>query len=233
MSAYPAGFNGKAFEDCQEKILNINETHQKAVQKIEIERDVATNAVYAARSAAIKAKGPSDFWGQVIQAHKEIKGELLGTYDDRILKHLVDFNVTFRVDGAIRVEMTFSKNEFFKDETLWAEEDADRQISFSGIEWKEGYGPYTPEEEIAKHEKVGEKREREDTRGHTLFQFFSKIPVDPLETIPEAEELNDDEIEDILEEFRNMVDDRKELFRALFSEVWAHPVKILKTGSAI
>lgn len=232
MSAYPAGFDGKSFQDCQEKILNINETHQKAVQKVEIERDVATNAVYASRAAVIKAKGPKDFWAQVIGSHKDMSSELLGDYDREILKSLTDFNVSFRPDGAVRVEMTFAKNDFFSDEKLWAEEDVDRHITFSGINWKSGFGPYTAEEEIAREAAVGEKRDRDgENRGQTMFQFFSIVPVDPLEAIPDAAELDEDEIEDILEDFKDMVEDRKELFRALVEEVWAFPTKILKNGT--
>jgi len=235
MSAYPAGFDGKAFEACQEKILNINEDHQKAVSKIEIDRDVATNAVYAARAAVIKAKGPKNFWGQVILAHKDMQSGLIGAYDAKILEHLVDYNVAFRPDGAIRLEMTFEKNPFFKEERLYVEESVDRELTFGGITWNEGFGPYTPEEEIAMaEEKAGEKRARveSENRGQTMLQFFSVVPVDPLEAIPESDELNEDEIEDILEEFKEMLEDRKELFRAMVTEIWAFPTKILKTGSA-
>eukprot|EP00744_Colponema_vietnamica_P012430 GILI01017445.1.p1 GENE.GILI01017445.1~~GILI01017445.1.p1 ORF type:complete len:180 (+),score=71.84 GILI01017445.1:30-542(+) len=167
--------------------------------------------------------------------------ELLGDYDRAILRSLVDYNVTFRADGAVRIEFTFEKNAFFKDEKLWAEEDADRQLTFSGIEWNEGHGPLTPEEEIARAEeaeKLGDKRPRDEVsgnpnRGQTMFQFFSKVPLDPLDAIANSDELNDDEVEDLIEDFRDMLDDRKELFRALVEEVWAFPSKILKSGTAV
>lgn len=250
--ATTSGAATSSTESIQAAIDALHIDHHNRVEQLVRERDVRKNALYAERAALLKEQGPKHFWATVIRSHKELTGELLGPYDDEILDALEDVNVVFTPNGY-KLDMTFAKNDFFSDAKLWAESvsattaqdgasgDDDLVLRLSGVNWKAGKGPLTPEEEdaLASKEKVaspGDKRGRQEEaandRGPSLFSFFEELlpPAgDDHSSAEEDEEEEDEEDEEDDEEMSEMGeylqarDERHEVLECLVREVFEDP----------
>lgn len=214
--------------EIQNKIDAFQEEFHDKCEDVFRERDLKKNEVYAVRTKLLKEKGPKNFWSVIISAHPDISSELMGPYDPKILEFLTDFDVRYTAEGY-KLTMTFAKNPFFSDTTL-SVEDANGDYVFSGINWKDGKGPYTEEEEDEMNKaKAGQKRDRDDDRGPSLFEVFSTMPPHPDED-EELDEEDEEEIEELIDEWEEDLEDRKEVLSCLVEEVWADPAQILSSA---
>ncbi|CUG85455.1 Hypothetical protein, putative [Bodo saltans] len=208
----------------QTRIDELQNSFHDKVDDVMSERDLKRNDIYAARTKVLKEKGPKNFWALVIQSHEDVAMELMGPYDATILDSLEDLNVEFTQDGY-KLTIKFGRNDFFEEKELWAE-DVDGDMKFSGISWKDGKGPLTEaEEEQASASKSGTKRERDD-RGPSLFEVFAEMAPHPEED-EELEEEDDEEIEELVGEWEEDLEDRKEVLGCLVDEIWADPASVL------
>jgi hypothetical protein len=212
-----------AVPEIQTRIDELQNSFHDKVDEVMGERDLKRNDIYAARTKVLKEKGPKNFWALVIQSHEDVAMELMGPYDAAILDSLEDFNVEFTQDGY-KLTIKFGRNDFFEEKELWAE-DVDGDMKFSGITWKDGKGPLTEEEEEQASAKTGAKRERDD-RGPSLFEVFAEMAPHPEED-EELEEEDDEEIEELVGEWEEDLEDRKEVLGCLVDEIWADPASVL------
>eukprot|EP00758_Cryptobia_borreli_P016366 Tbor_TRINITY_DN6104_c1_g3::TRINITY_DN6104_c1_g3_i1::g.21851::m.21851 len=214
----------------QDKVSVLHVEHHVASQKLMIERNMKSNDIFAARQELIKKKGPVDFWSQLFLSHKDFKNELLGSYDPIILKSMINLNVINKSNGDTIVELSFGSNDFFSNTKLSVTRTVDGDMSFSGVEWKEGKGPLSEEEEeAAEKREIGKKGERDgagEDRGDSFFQFFEEMEEPILD-----DDVDDDEKEEIMEEFQNEIDGREEIFEAIVREIWGAPEKIMRCAS--
>jgi hypothetical protein len=248
----------------QDKIDALHMKQLDETRKLSLECGVRKNEAFAARSVAIKEKGPKDFWARVFRAHADFAAELLGPYDTRILEALVDFAVTFKPQG-FRIEMRFGPNEYFADEVLWYEEAegdgaaAEVVPTASGVRWKAGKGPaqeappaardadpWRAAATAAEAAKAGARRERDDDaeRGDSFFRFFDSVPAKPQsgggggddddgDSQGDAEGFGDrDSDVSAVAEWEDMVDERREIARAIVEEVFDDPMCVLSSTSA-
>ena len=227
----------EAIKTIQQQINEEYEKLDELLDDFDRKEEVKKNDIFAKRTAFLKAEGPKNFWAAVVASHPDIVNDLLGPYDDRILASLEDFSVTYKEDGAVRIEMKFKPNEFFSDSVLWAEEfdgEDGAAYEFSGVNWKEGKGPLGEDEE--EPERVpGKKHTRSDAqedRGESLFSFFELLPPDPnsSEFDPEEFEGDDEELEELEEEYQNEVEDRSDLFQCFVEEIWEDPAGVFARG---
>lgn len=245
----------KALVEIQRKIDAHHLAHHKAIQKIVATRDVAKNAVFAERTAALKQRNiVGVFWASVLRAHPDISQELMGPYDDQILNTLVNYSVEYREDGSKKVSMEFKPNDFFEETTLWAEigcedpedsEEADPDdgrdeapaFTSSGITWKPNRGPEDDNDDAGEDRKVGSKASREadkGLRGPSLFEAFGVMPEHPddVSDNEEGDDSDDEEREEMAREWSELLDERLEIFKCLVEEAWEDPLAVLAPDAA-
>ena len=231
----------------QRNIDQAQEEHHQQLEALRSEEGTKLNTLFAQRTSLLQEKGPKRFWSMVILCHPDVESELLGPYDEEILRNLLDFNVLFTQRGGWRVQLTFARNEYFEDEKLWAELNSEEDsLTFSGVRWREGKGPLDDDDDRSDEKtdkssdpplrQVGDKASREDTnkyplgRGPSLFELFEAlIHPENLSTFGEDEdnELNDDDFQEAVAEYEESVGDRREVLDMFVEEIWRDPASVL------
>ena len=226
MAAVPQIADMAAFMAIQEELSEIQRETEKALKEVEVQSNAAANALFQERSQLIADHAPKNFWTLIILSNDDIREELLGEYDEEIFKSVQDFNVKFLDNGSVRIEMKFAPNDFFTNDTLFAQRDVDEEMTFSGVDWKKGKGPLTDEEaEEVTNRVPGNKAPRQnENRGDSFFEtVFGHLPEDPTAELEEDEEMDEEEADDLAaaeEEYEEAVDEKNDIFECLVEEIW-------------
>ena len=246
-------------EDLLPTARTLLECAEKRNALVNVTRWMASDAkapLFAARAKLLADAGgevTASFWQQTF-ANPQLFGgsDFLYEYDADILASLT--NVTGSTekltadDGATPVTLRrtvtlhFGPNDFFSDKSLWLKGDFcdgavdELQVSASGVTWRAGFGPYSPDELVAVKEAdaklakelqalpVGErlrrdremKRERV-TRGDSFFEYFKCGPSGGSDGSEDDEEDEEDDEEDEQEE------EQAGVFAEMWERIWERP----------
>jgi hypothetical protein len=231
MASVPQIADMAAFTAIQQELTEIQSQTEQALKEVEVQSNAAANALFEERSKLIAEHAPKNFWSLIILNNDDIREELLGSYDEEIFKAVKDFNVKFLDNGSVRIEMSFNtaENAYFTNEVLFAQRDVDEEMTFSGVDWKEGKGPLTDEEVDAQEERAaGSKAPRDvkgdEGRGDSFFEtFFGQPPADPSMDMEEDEELDEEEEEELAaaeDDFEEAMREKNDIFECLTEEIW-------------
>jgi len=161
----------------QDKIEEIEEEFDSKVLELQAQFNLKKKPFFESRNVIIQ-KLPN-FWFQAFTHHRALEF-MLQPEDEDIFKSLASIAVEEKEDirSGFKIIFTFQENPYFSDTSLWKEvafaENSDAaQLSQSGVAWKPGKNPSSPDGDA----KPGAKRSRSSK---SFFRFFEEAQKDHL-----------------------------------------------------
>jgi len=194
--------------EAESKIEEILAEYEKEMKELELKYDVKVQEMFKKRRENIKAKKDTTlncFWLNALSNHKLFK-DFINQQDIQALKFLEDISYSKCNDGnSIKLQFTFSKNEFFSNEVLEKhykvnDEHLVEEITSTEINWLKRNLAFENVDKKMKNKKTGEVETRKiEQPKNTFFNFFATVKLPDEATVDKLDFENEKELAQYLD----------------------------------